>query len=273
MRLLILGAHPDDAEYHAGGLAARWRARGDTVKMVSLTDGSAGHHARQPAELKAIRRAEAAAAGKVIGAEYVTWDTPDGTLLPTLEVRGQIIREIRTFQPDLVLAHRPNDYHPDHRAVGQAVQDACYLLTVPRIEPSVPALRRDPVVASMVDLFTRPIALQPDAILDATPELETILDMMSCHVSQFFEWLPYNEGIDHTVPAGVAERRTWLREWFLGKTAPRRARFAPLLERAGRKLGPRDGLVLEAYEISEYAGKADPALLQRLFPGATFGMR
>ena len=156
LRLLILGAHPDDAEYHAGGLAAAYRRLGHAVKMVSCTDGSAGHQSFERAKLGPIRRIEAAAAGRVIEAEYVTWDFPDGLLQATFDLRHAILREIRTFQPDLVLTHRTNDYHPDHRAVGQAVQDASYLVTVPRIAPEAPALRRDPVVASMVDLFTRP---------------------------------------------------------------------------------------------------------------------
>ena len=133
LRLLILGAHPDDADVHAGGLASIYRQLGHVVKMISVTDGGAGHHQRSSAELAEIRRAEAAAAGKVIGAAYETWGNPDGELQPTLEVRHQIIREIRTFQPDLLLTHRTNDYHPDHRAVGQVVQDASYMVTVPLV--------------------------------------------------------------------------------------------------------------------------------------------
>ena len=102
-KLLILGAHPDDAEFHAGGLATRYCQRGRVVRMISVTNGGAGHHFRDSQSLVAVRREEAARAGKVIGAEYLTWDFPDGSLLPTLEVREKIIREIRSFEPDLVL--------------------------------------------------------------------------------------------------------------------------------------------------------------------------
>src|SRR5436190_14317544 len=104
-RLLILGAHPDDAEFHAGGLAATYRERGCEVRMISVTDGAAGHHVRTPAELRQMRRAEAAAAGRLIDAAYETWDFPDGHLQPTLELRQRIIAEIRSFGPDLVLTH------------------------------------------------------------------------------------------------------------------------------------------------------------------------
>src|SRR5947209_8395219 len=108
LRLLIIGAHPDDADYAAGGTAALYRAAGHVVKMVSLTDGSAGHHLRPGPDLARRRRAEARAAGAVIGATYDVLDTPDGRLLPTLENRAEVIRLIRTFRPDLVLTHRPN---------------------------------------------------------------------------------------------------------------------------------------------------------------------
>ena len=106
LRLLIIGAHPDDADYHAGGLAALYRAGGHLVKMVSLTDGGAGHHVLRGAELASRRKAEAAAAGAVIGATYDVYDNPDGALFPTLDVRCQVIRLLRSFRPDLVLTHR-----------------------------------------------------------------------------------------------------------------------------------------------------------------------
>src|SRR5438105_8724556 len=103
LRLLIIGAHPDDADYSAGGTAALYRAAGHVVKMVSLTNGDAGHHILRGPELAQRRRAEASAAGAVIGASYDVLDTPDGELLPTLDRRRLLIRLIRSFQPDLVL--------------------------------------------------------------------------------------------------------------------------------------------------------------------------
>jgi len=266
LKLLILGAHPDDAEYHAGGLATIYRELGHTVKMVSLTNGAAGHHKRPPAEMGPLRRAEAAAAGRIIGAVYETWDIPDGELMPTLEVRQRVIREIRTSQPDLVLTHRPCDYHPDHRAVGQVVQDASYLVTVPNVLPEVPALFKDPVVAYMADLFTKPCALVPDVILDVTDRLETIVRMLACQRSQVFEWLPYEEGILPEVPADEGEKLVWLREWFLKHIRPRAERFRAQLIAA---YGPERSQQIEAvevFEISEYAAQPDEAARKRLFP-------
>lgn len=266
LRLLILGAHPDDAEFHAGGLATRYRQLGHVVRMVSVTDGRAGHQHHPPEQLADIRRREAAAAGAVIGAESATWDNPDGALLPSLDVRRQIIREIRTFAPDLVLTHRTNDYHPDHRAVGQAVQDASYMVTVPGVVPEVPILDRDPVVAYMVDLFTKPNPLQPDVVLDVDDCLETIVAMLACHVSQVVEFLPFNQGVLDRVPAEESARRAWLTHWYRTHVRPRADRFRrELIEAYGDDRG-RSVQICEAYEISEYAARPDRATLARLFP-------
>ena len=267
-RLLILGAHPDDAEYHAGGLAKVYRELGSVVRMIALTDGSAGHHWRSLATLGELRRAEAAAAGRVIGAAYETWDIPDGQLMPTLEVRWRVIREIRTFAPDLVLTHRTCDYHPDHRAVGQLVQDASYLVTVPNVLPDAPALRKDPVVAYMADIFSKPNRMAPDVVLDVTERLDAILAMLACHRTQVFEWLPYEGGVLEEVPADDKDKPAWLRGWYLKQMRRRVQWFRPELIAA---FGPQRGAEIEAaevYEISEYASRPDRAQLQRLFPGA-----
>jgi LmbE family N-acetylglucosaminyl deacetylase len=266
LRLLILGAHPDDAEYHAGGLASIYRMLGHTVKMVSVTDGGAGHQTLPRQQLATRRRKEAAAAARLIGAKSVTWDYADGELVPSLELRNDIIREVRTFSPDLVLTHRTFDYHPDHRAVGQAVQDASYMVTVPKIVPEVPILRRDPVVAYMVDLFTRPCPLRPDLLIDVDDHVETIVAMLACHESQVFDFLPYNQGISEQVPADQRQRMAWLRTWYAHLVGPRADRFRDQLIRVYGEPRGRKVQFAEAYEISEYASPLDSAERQRLFP-------
>jgi LmbE family N-acetylglucosaminyl deacetylase len=268
LRLLILGAHPDDAEYHAGGLAASYRKAGHTVRMVSMTNGQAGHFQRPPDELARLRRAEAAAAGRVIGADYVTWDIPDGELTPDVPTRHQVIREIRRFAPDLVLAHRPYDYHPDHRAAGQLVQDATYLVTVPNVLRDTPALFRDPVVAYMPDLFTKPNPLVADVVLDVTEFADTVVRMLACHQTQVFEWLAYQDGVLDQVPADEGQRLEWLRGWFRRHALPRAERFRDELIAAYGEPRGRAIEFCEVYELSEYAASADLAARQRLFPGA-----
>jgi LmbE family N-acetylglucosaminyl deacetylase len=267
-RLLILGAHPDDAEIHGGGLAAQYRQNGYPVRMISVTDGSSGHHQRPPAELIGLRRSEAANAGAVIDAEYHTWDFPDGKLQPTLEVRARIIREIRQFQPDLVLTHRTCDYHPDHRAVGQCVQDASYMVTVPHVVPEVTALRSDPVVAFLPDLFTRPTPIRPDVVIDITPQIETIAQMMACHRSQVFEWLAYHQGILDSIPEQEQDKMIWVREWIERFIGPRTERFRDFLINRHSIESAKVPSFIEVYEISEYARQPDIESLNRLFPNA-----
>jgi N-acetylglucosamine malate deacetylase 1 len=114
LRLLIIGAHPDDAEYHAGGTAALYRAAGHVVKMVSITNCNAGHHVIHGLEVAERRQAEAAAAGAVIGASYDVLDNYDGELLPTEPLAGD--------PPDPHLPARPGADPPCCAPMGRSVE-------------------------------------------------------------------------------------------------------------------------------------------------------
>src|ERR1700720_4047638 len=118
LRILIIGAHPDDGDIKAGGTAAKWGALGNVVQFVSLTNGRAVHHTMYGPRLARRRLAEAQAAGAVIGATYEVFDHPDGELDDRLEYRHQVIRHVRSFRPDVIITHRSIDYHPDHRFAG-----------------------------------------------------------------------------------------------------------------------------------------------------------
>jgi LmbE family N-acetylglucosaminyl deacetylase len=265
LRLLILGAHPDDPDFHAGGLAAIYRRHGHVVKMISLTNGDAGHHRLAGRELADIRRAEAAAAGRVIGAEYVTWDHHDAQLEPTLALRWQVIRELRTFQPDLVLAHRTDDYHPDHRAVGHVVRDASFLITVPTVTPETPILRRAPIFAYLPDRFTKPTPLRGDVVVDTTGVVDAVVEMLAAHRSQVFEWLPFNQGVEDQVPSDRAAQVEWLRGWYLERLRPYADRYrAELIATYGPVRGSRIQFA-EVFEISEYGAPLDDTARERLF--------
>jgi len=266
LRLLILGAHPDDAEFHAGGLVWRYSQAGHVVRLISATDGSAGHFRSSGPPLAQRRAREAQRAAQSLGATAEVWTHPDGALEPTLALRHQVIRTLREFRPDLVLTHRTCDYHPDHRAIGQAVQDACYLVTVPTICPETPILTRDPVVAVMNDRFTRPNPLRPDIVLDITPDVPRLVAACAEHESQFFEWLPYNQGRLAEVPNGAGEAR---HSWLAGQLEPHWAAYA---DRYRQELcatyGEREGSHVRcchALEISEYARPLDADERRRLF--------
>jgi N-acetylglucosamine malate deacetylase 1 len=265
LHLLIVGAHPDDADYHAGGLAALYRAAGHDVKMVSLTNGDAGHHVKAGRELAERRCQESIAAGAVIGASYDLWDNHDGELMPTLENRRRLIRLMRTFRPDLVLTHRPNDYHPDHRYASLLVQDAAYMVTVPAVAPETPHLPSNPVIAYLPDNFQRPYPFTPSVALDVSNVIDRIVDMLHCHQSQFYEWLPYNCGLAHKVPADDAGRRAWLTAQTEDRLRQRAVKHRELLrQRYGRERGDAVQFA-EAFEACEYGAPLDEGAYERLF--------
>jgi LmbE family N-acetylglucosaminyl deacetylase len=266
LRLLIIGAHPDDADHAAGGTAALYRAAGHVVHMVSMTNGDGGHHKLRGSELAQRRRHEATAAGAVIGATYQIFDNHDGELQPTLENRRQVIQLIRSFHPDLVLTHRPNDYHPDHRYTSQLVQDAAYMVTVPAIVPQTPHLAANPVIAYLPDEFSKPYPFQPSVAVDVGSVFDKIVAMLDCHVSQFYEWLPYNVGVLHEVPEGAGERREWLAEQVSARLRTQADHYREVLcaiygEEKGRRVE-----YAEAFEMCEYGARLDEAGIRQLFP-------
>ena len=181
LKILVIGAHPDDCEIKAGGVTALYRQAGHHVKFVSVTNGEAGHQRLQPAELAATRKSETDAVARLMGIEYEVLGNRDGQLQPTVEARFELIALIRRYRPDLILTHRPNDYHPDHRATSTLVCDAAYMVIVPHIVPQVPALRVNPVIAYLSDHFQRPAPFEPSIVIDVEPVLEQIVDQMECH--------------------------------------------------------------------------------------------
>ncbi len=266
LRILVIGAHPDDADIKAGGTSAKWSALGHTVRLVSLTNGQAGHQELYGPRLAAIRKAEAEAAAAVIGATYTIFDQPDGELDDRAEYRLHVIRLIRSVNPDLVITHRSNDYHPDHRFTGLLVQDASYLLTVPAICPDVPHLAHCPVILYFSDAFSKPCKFEPHVLVDIDENFDQMVDMLHCHKSQFYEWLPYNSGTLDQVPASDSDRRAWLAERLRRRIEPLAERYRKLLvESYGAEHGSAIRSV-EAFEVSEYGAPLDPDAKARLFP-------
>jgi LmbE family N-acetylglucosaminyl deacetylase len=266
LRILVFGAHPDDCDIKAGGVAAKYVRQGHYVRFVSMTNGDAGHHEMGGVELARRRRAEAKAAGRVIGVEYQVLDNHDGELMPTLENRRQVIRIIREVQPDLIMTPRPNDYHPDHRYTSQLVQDAAYMVTVPNVVALTEHLPRNPVIVYVSDHFQKPYPFTPDVAVGIDDVIELKLEMLHCHTSQMYEWLPFNAGVLHEVPLADRERRAWLAERRLPAFRAIADRYRDLLiklygEERGRRIQ-----YAEAFEACEYGAPLTPEKIPVLFP-------
>lgn len=212
MNVVVLGAHPDDADYKAGGTAILLAKAGHKVLFVSLTNGQAGHHILKGKELADIRQKEAAEAGKRFGVKYLVLGNPDGELIPSLDARSQVIKVIREWNADFVIGHRPNDYHPDHRNASVLMQDAAYMVIVPNVVADVPPLKKNPVFLYMEDRFQKPQPFHPDICVDISKVYEQKIYAMAAHESQYFEWLPWTSGQLNEVPAGKEERLKWLAE-------------------------------------------------------------
>jgi len=265
--VICIGAHPDDCEIEFGGTAAKLAARGDAVKFVSVTNGEAGHHLHPGPKLVAIRQGEAAEAARRLGISATEiLQNPDGQLVPSIAARNEIVSQIRSWQADVVITHRPWDYHPDHRYTGQLVQDSAYLVMVPYICTETRALRRNPVFLHLEDSFQSPVPFKADIAVDIDDVWQRKLDALDAHRSQVFEWLPYLDGVE--VPEDSQARRRWLDvTWSREPTVCTRAALA---RRYGTPLYEPEAAArvrhAEAFELSEYGRQLSPRELDEMFP-------
>lgn len=264
LNIIAIGAHPDDCEYCFAGTAAKLAASGHNVKFVSVTNGGAGHHILSGPGLVERRRSEAIEAGRRLGiAASEVLDNPDGMFLPTLDAREQIIRQIRLWLADVVLTHRPNDYHPDHRYTSQLVQDSAYMVLVPNICPDTTVLRRNPVYLYFQDDFRKPAPFHPNIAVDITDTWPLKLASLDAHISQMYEWLPWADWQEEPVPAEADERMRWI-EKKMRRPISESVRHA-LAGRYGSDTASR-AVHAEAFELCEYGYRASQEELEKIFP-------
>lgn len=261
LQFLIIGAHPDDPD-SCGGLAQLMRQKGHEVTLLSLTDGSAGHHEMGRKELAERRREEARQAGLVLDCPYIVASVPDGELIPSLENRALLMKYIRQINPDVIITHRTCDYHPDHRSTAQLVMDCSYLLGVPLYCPDIPAMRKTPVILSMHDEFTRPLPFSPDVVLPIDGVIENCLQALLKHVSQYYEWLPWCDHWDDVTAAVTMEEKT--------KVLLKRAEgwFSTIADKYAHLL-PEGTRYAEAYEWNEYGAPLTDELIREMTESAT----
>lgn len=264
-KYLAVCAHPDDMELRMGGTLIKLAGAGHEVKIISTTNGNAGHYDIPPEKLAERRKNEAEKAARVAGlSAYEIWDIPDGYLDVNLKTRERLIKAIREFAPDVLFTFRPWDYHPDHRAAAQLTQDASYLATVPMYCPQYPVSGRAPVLLMTYDEFASPCVFKPEIVVMIDDVLDRKIEMTACHESQFFEWLPYDRAILADVPKHRGKRLEWLRDVWLVSDRRQAGKFQELVRRRYGKTGGYTHV--ESFEVSEYGRKPREEEWDELLP-------
>jgi LmbE family N-acetylglucosaminyl deacetylase len=267
LRIICFGAHPDDCEIQAGGAALLWAAQGHHVKFVSVTNGDIGHWRDAGGPLARRRTAEVEAAAKILGINTEVLDIHDGELEPTLENRRTITRLIRQWKADIVMSHRPNDYHPDHRYTGVLVQDAAYMVAVPFFCPDTPPLQENPVFLFYPDSFQKPNPFQPDIVVSIDRVIEKKLDALDTLESQFYEGGALGAAsLIPSDPAKQRERRQEIRKRFADRNRSVADRYRDKATEWYGKDRADKVRFAEAFEICEYGRRPGKEELSRLFP-------
>lgn len=210
-RILCLHAHPDDVEFLASGTMAILAKSGHEITLATMTAGDCGSDIYPPAEISAMRRAEAASAAAKIGAAYDCLEFLDLAIFVDDASRRKVTAALRRHRPDIVITSSPVDYHCDHEATSKLVIDACFGCSAPNYdtstfgsEPALPAIPHlyfmDPTEGR--DRDGNPI--RPQFVVDVTSTIDAKVAMLECHESQR-AWLRRQHGMDDFVDIG----RNW----------------------------------------------------------------
>ena len=265
--IICFGAHPDDCEIRAGGAAILWSDAGHHVKFVSTTNGDIGHWAMAGGPLAKRRNAEVQEAAKILGTTTEVLDIHDGEIMPTLENRRTFTRLMRRWNADIVIGHRPNDYHPDHRYTGVLMQDSAYMVAVPFFCPDVPPLMKNPVFLYSFDRFQRPNPFRPDVVVSIDSVIDRKVDALVVIESQFIEGGAM--GSADRAPKNAAEKEArvkQVRESFKRRFAATANECRDkLIELYGEEAGKKVKYA-EAFEICEYGRRPNKKDLVKLFP-------
>jgi LmbE family N-acetylglucosaminyl deacetylase len=201
-RVLAIHAHPDDVEIQCAGTLALLASRGCHITIATMTPGDCGSAELDAEAIARVRREEARAAARRIGADYVCLEFRDLAVFPDDDARRRVTEALRRARPEIILTAPPVDYLVDHEATSALVRDACFAAPIPNYatrqwEPAAPLARIphlyfvDPLEG--VDRDGRPVA--PDFHVDVTESFATKRAMLACHASQR-EWLLKHHGID-----------------------------------------------------------------------------
>jgi LmbE family N-acetylglucosaminyl deacetylase len=266
LRIIAFGAHPDDAELKAGGVAALWAEQGHKVKFVAMTNGDVGHFKEGGGPLAIRRLSEVQECAQILGIETEVLDIHDGELTASLENRKTVAALIREWQADIVLFHRPYDYHPDHRYTGVLVQDAAVLVAAPFFMPLTPPTKENPIFLYYSDNFEKPYPTDPTVVVGIDEVSEEKWNCIRAMPSQFKDADSWGGRYLPDVPVNAEERQ----EYILGVHQDRIAGVADkyrehLVELYGAEKGNRIKYA-EAFELCQYGRQVSVEELKNLFP-------
>ena len=267
LRIIVFGAHPDDAEYRGAGVAMKWAKMGHHVKLVSATNGDIGHWQMAGGPLAQRRTKEVMEVGRRLGVTTEVLDIHDGEILPTLENRRTFTRLIRQWNADIVITNRPNDYHPDHRYTSILVQDSAYMVTVPFFCPDVPFLKKNPLYLYAPDRFERPNPFRADVAVSIDDVWEPTADALLVMESQIQEGgANGHAGLFPSDAAGKQRRREQVRN----DLARRYAGYAnsyrdALVKYYGADRGNKVKYA-QGFEVCEYGRQPSAQEVKQLFP-------
>jgi LmbE family N-acetylglucosaminyl deacetylase len=266
LRILAFGAHPDDAELKASGVAALWAAQGHKVKFVAMTNGDVGHFAEAGGPLAKRRKAEVAECARILGIESQVLDVHDGELTPSLENRRAVARVIREWQADIVMGHRPYDYHPDHRYTGVLLNDAAVVVVAPFFVPDTPPTPRNPVFLYYSDNFQDPKPFDPTVVVGIDEVADKKWKCITAMPSQFGDKDSWQGRTLPNVPASDGDRQAYLLELVKKRNMAVADEYR---ERLVALYGKEKGQAItyaEAFQLGQYGRQASLNELKQLFP-------
>jgi|SwirhisoilCB2_FD_contig_51_4653195_length_1046_multi_2_in_0_out_0_1 LmbE family N-acetylglucosaminyl deacetylase len=267
LNIIVFGAHPDDAEYRGAGVAMKWAKLGHHVKFVSATNGDIGHWQMAGGPLALRRKNEVLAVARKLGVTTDVLDIHDGEILPTLENRRTFTRLIREWNADIVIANRPNDYHPDHRYTSILVQDSAYMVGVPFFVSSVPPLKRNPVFLYTSDRFQRPNPFRADIAVGIDDVIEPTLDALLLMESQLQEGgADGHAGLYPDDEAGRQRRRQEVRATLARRYAAQADNSRDTLAKFYGPERARAVHYAQAFEICEYGRQPSQDEVKQMFP-------
>ncbi len=266
LRVIAFGAHPDDAELKASGVAALWAAQGAKVKFVAMTNGDVGHFSSAGGPLAKRRKAEVAECARILGIENQVLDVHDGELVPSLDNRKAVARLIREWQADIVLGHRPYDYHPDHRYTGVILDDTAVVVVAPFFTPDTPATLRNPVYMYYSDAFLKPYPFDPTIVVSIDAAADKKWQCVSAMPSQFGDKDSWQGRTLPGVPQDDRAREAYLLDQVKQRSAAVADKYRErLIALYGQERGSKVHYA-EAFELSQYGRQAPVEELKGLFP-------